>query len=69
MVVVRKTFSIKSKLEDQGMICMFLGYAQNHMGGAFCMFNLSMKLIVLIRDVIWLSTLYTPYKGIIRNQE
>ena len=55
MGVVRSIATVKSKLDDQCKTCMFLGHAQNHTGGKYCMLNLCKKRIILIRDVIWQS--------------
>ena len=35
------------------MVCMLLGYAQNHTGGTYQMLNLCAKRIVLSYVVIW----------------
>ena len=42
----------KLKLEDRIMTCIFLGYAQNHMGGTYCTLNIRMKCVVLSCDVL-----------------
>ena len=44
MVVVTSITTSKDKLEDQGNMCMFLGYAQNHNAGKYCMLNLRKNL-------------------------
>ena len=54
MLVVCSIATVKSKLEDQGKTCMFLGYAQNHIGSTYHILNLCTKRIVLIRDIIWI---------------
>ena len=61
MVFLRRNPTVKSNLEDQGVTCIFLGYAQNHTGGIYLMLNLRTKRIVLIRDVIWLNKTYGEY--------
>ena len=43
MGVVHSIVSIKAKLEYQVMAFMFLGYAQNHIGGTYHMSNLRKK--------------------------
>ena len=55
MKVLRSIISVKSKLEDQGITCILLGYAQNHKGGTYGMFNLRTKFIVLSRDIVWIK--------------
>ena len=61
MRVVRSIAMVKSKLEDQGKACMFLGYMQNHTGGTYHMINISTKYIVLNCDVICLNKTYKDY--------
>jgi len=48
--------SIKSKLQDRGIKCMFVGYASNHAGNVYRMLNLKTKRVILSRDVRWLNT-------------
>ena len=52
MVVVCSIVRIKANLEGLGMLFIFLGYAQNHTGGAFHMLDLLIKIIILSRGVI-----------------
>ena len=52
MGVVCSIVNVKAKLEDQGMMCMLLGYSQNHMGGTNRMLNTHEKRIVLSREII-----------------
>ena len=61
MVVVRSIATVKSRLEYQVMTYMFLGYAQNHIGGTYHMLNIRTKIIVLSCDVIWLNKTYCAY--------
>ena len=61
MEVVRSIAKVKSKLDDWGKTCMFLGYAQNHNGGTYCMLNIQTKRISLSSDVIWLNKTYIEY--------
>ena len=48
MGVLRSIFSVKSKLEDQEMTFMFLGYTQNSMGGTYHMLNIRTECIIQI---------------------
>ena len=61
MGVLRSIVNVKSKLEYQGMTCMFIGYAQNNKGGTYHMLNLHTKIIILSCDVIWLNKTYGEY--------
>ena len=58
MVFVCSIATVKTKLEDWGNMCMFLGYAQNHTNSTYRMLNLRTKWILLSRDVIWLNKTY-----------
>ena len=62
--MVHSIVSIKTKLEDRGIKCMLLGYDQNHMSGTYHMFNLCMKHVVLIRDVMWINKISVCYVSI-----
>ena len=61
MGVVRITAAVKEKLEDQGKMCMLLGYVQNNTGGTYCMLNIHTKRTVLSRGVISLNKTYREY--------
>ena len=53
MGVIYSISTIKSKVEYQGMMCVFLGYVQNYTGGTYRMLNLHTKGVILSRDFIW----------------
>ena len=55
MGVIHSIVRVKSKLEDRIIVCMFLGYALNHMDGTYLTLNICMKHVVLIYDIIWLN--------------
>ena len=48
--------TIRSKLEDRGTTCMFVGYAANHAGNVYRMLNLKSGKVLITRDVKWLKT-------------
>ena len=48
--------TIKSKLGDRGIKCLFLGYAANHAGNVYRVLNLETKMVMISRDVKWLKT-------------
>ena len=56
--------TIKGKIEDQGILCMFLGYAAGHDGKTYCMLNLQLRKVLLTCDVKWLHKFYAQKKGI-----
>ena len=55
---------IKSKLDNRGIHCMFMGYSKDHKEDVYCMLNLSTLKIKNTRDVIWLNKSYGEWKGI-----
>ena len=61
-VVKIKTTSTP-KLADRGVICMFVGYATNHAGDCYRMFNEDTLKVHLTRDVRWLNRLYYKIDG------
>jgi hypothetical protein len=48
--------TIKSKLGDRGIKCLFLGYAANHAGNVYRVLNLETKMVMISHDVKWLKT-------------
>ena len=50
--------SIKAKLDDRGIKCMFLGYAASHAGNVYRMWNLRTKQVIVTRDIKWLGTFH-----------
>jgi len=45
--------SIKAKLDDRGTKCLFLGYAANHAGNVYRMWNSKTGKVLITRDVKW----------------
>ena len=52
---------IKSKLEDRGFICIFVGYTENHAGDVYRLYNPTTKQVILSRDVIWHNKIYDQH--------
>jgi hypothetical protein len=46
------------KLEERGTVCMFVGYAEDHTGDVYRMWNAQTGKIYESRDVIWLRRMY-----------
>jgi hypothetical protein len=53
--IVTDRSKIKNKLQDRGIKCYFVGYALQHAGDVYRMFNLDTKKIMMSRDIIWLN--------------
>ena len=56
----------RSKVDDRGRECMFLGYAENHAGDVYRFLHLKTTKIVLSRDVVWLKRFYAEHMKIKR---
>lgn len=48
--------TIKAKLDDRGIECIFVGYATNHAGNVYRMLNPRTNKVLITRDVRWLKT-------------
>ena len=60
-IVLAKKQKIQSKLSDLGFPALFVGYAENHAGDVFKMFNPKALKITLTRDVRFLGKYYGEY--------
>lgn len=67
--IVTKTnmTKVRSKLEDRGEPCMFIGYADKHAGNVYRMLNLRTNRVWVTRDIIWLTKMYGEYKGLTKK--
>ena len=65
---VVKKGGLQSKLENKGIDCLFVGYADDHSGEVKRMMNLKTRKIFLTRDIKWLNMTYNKYKDKL-NQE
>ncbi|MGL4341755.1 MAG: reverse transcriptase domain-containing protein, partial [Lactococcus lactis] len=55
---------MRSKLEDRGRACLYLGQTENHPDDVFRFLDLETKRVILSRDVIWLDKSYGKWKGL-----
>ena len=62
MVIATDRTGLKSKLQDHGKACLWVGYAANHAAGTHCVLNPTTKKISLTRDVIFLRQSYGNWK-------
>jgi hypothetical protein len=60
--------SIKSKLQDKGLLCLFVGYPENHAGEVCQFFNLATKRIILSRSAILLHKTYADFHKLAKDQ-
>jgi hypothetical protein len=56
------TVTIKKKMQpkliDRGVTCMFVGYAADHEGDCYIMWNPATKRVYTTRDIIWLNRFF-----------
>ena len=50
------------RVGDRGIVCMFVGYSDNHDAGVYRMWNQKTGSIMVSRDVIWLKRMFFPDK-------
>ena len=55
MVLTHKQIGYKSKMSDKGKEAFFVGYATEHAGGIYHMYNPSTKRIKISCDVRWMG--------------
>ena len=56
--VVTIKSKIHAKLQDKGITCIFVGYAKNHAGAVYEMWNPSTSAVHITRDVTWLNRMF-----------
>ena len=66
--VVHDAQKIRSKLENRGVPCMFVGYADHHAGDTFRFLNLTTKKIWQARDVRWVANTVKEYNQQLENK-
>jgi len=54
--VVHNAKTIKNKLDNHGETCIFVGYADDHAGNVYRMFNPQTKQIWVTRDIRWIKS-------------
>ena len=58
MCVARKIQSKKSKIGNQGELCIFLGYPSSHTSDTYRLLTSSTQKVVVLHDVIFLGKTY-----------
>ena len=53
---------MRSKLDNRGKTCMFVGYAEDHAGDVYSFLNIHTKRIIMSRDVRWLNIIWKHYR-------
>ena len=62
VIAIHEGKKMRSKLDNRGKICMFVGYADNHTKDVYRFLNLHMRRIILSRDVRWMNIIWKQYK-------
>ena len=62
VIAIHEGKKMRSKLDDRGKTCMFLGYAEDHTRDVYRFLNINTKRIILSRDVRWLNIIWKRYK-------
>ena len=53
---------MRSKLDNRGKTCMFVGYADDHSGDVYRFLNIHIKRSIMSRDARWLNIIWTHYR-------
>ena len=62
VIAIHEGKKMRSKLDDRGKTCMFVGYADDHTKDVYRFLNIHTRRIILSRDVRWLNTIWKQYK-------
>ena len=62
VIAIHEGKEMRSKLNDRGKTCMFVGYADDHTTDVYRFLNIHTRRIILSRDVRWLNTIWKQYK-------
>ena len=58
VVAIHQGKKMRSKLDNRGKQCMFVGYAEDHAGDVYRFLNIHTKRIIMSRDVRWLNIIW-----------
>ena len=62
VIAIHEGKKMRSKLDDRGKTCMFVGYADDHTKDVHRFLNIHTRRIILSRDVRWLNIIWKQYK-------
>ena len=62
VVTIHEGKKMRSKLDNRGKTCMFVGYAEDHAGDVYRFLNIHTKRIIMSRDVRWLNITWRHYR-------
>ena len=58
VIAIHEGKKMRSKLDDRGKTCMFVGYADDHSRDVCRFLNIHTKSIIISRDVRWLNIIW-----------
>ena len=62
VVVIHEGKKMRSKMDNRGKTCMFVGYAEDHAGDVYRFLNIHTNRIIMSRDVRWLNIIWKHYR-------
>ena len=62
VVAIHEGKNTRSKLDNRGKTCMFVGYAEDHAGDVYRFLNIHTERIIMSRDVRWLNIIWKHYR-------
>ena len=62
VVAIHEGKKMRSKLDNRGKTCLFVGYAEDHAGDVYRFLNIHTKRIIMSRDVRWLNIIQKHYR-------
>ena len=62
VVAIHEGKKMRSKLDNRGKTCMFVGYADDHSGDVHRFLNIHTKRIIMSRDVRWPNIIWKHYR-------
>ena len=62
VIAIHEGKKMRSKLDDRGKTCMFVGYADDHSRDVYRFLNIYTKRIIISRDVRWLNIIWKNYR-------
>ena len=62
VIAVHEGKKRRSKLDERGKTCMFVGYADDHSRDVYRFLNIHTKKIIMSRDVRWLNIIWKQYR-------
>ena len=63
VIAIHEDKKMRSKLNDRGKTCMFVGYADDHSRDVYRFLNIHTKRIIISRDVRWLNIIWKHYRS------